>query len=32
MSLSSIYPTYRDCSIPDLSRMSNERWIVKPPG
>jgi hypothetical protein len=32
MSLSSIYPTYRDCSIPDLSRMSNERWIVKPAG
>ena len=30
MSLSSIYPTYRDCSIPDLSRMSGERWIVKP--
>lgn len=30
MSLSSIYPTYRDCSAPDLSRMSGERWIVKP--
>ena len=31
MSLSSIYPTYRDCSMPDLSRMSAERWIVRPP-
>jgi hypothetical protein len=28
--LSSIYPTYRDCTLPDLSRMSSERWIVKP--
>ena len=30
MHLGSMYPTYRDCSEPDLSRMPNEPWIVKP--
>jgi hypothetical protein len=30
MLLGSLYPTYRDCSEPDLSRMPNEPWIVKP--
>jgi len=30
MHLGSLYPTYRDCSRPDLSRMANEPWVVKP--
>lgn len=30
MNLKSYYPTYRDCSVPDLSQMPNEQWIVKP--
>jgi hypothetical protein len=30
MLLGSLYPTYRDCSKPDLSRMPNEPWIAKP--
>ena len=30
MLLGSLYPTYRDCSVPDLSVMPNERWIAKP--
>jgi Carboxypeptidase regulatory-like domain len=30
MLLGSLYPTYRDCSVPDLSRMPNEPWVVKP--
>jgi hypothetical protein len=30
MHLGSMYPTYRDCSEPDLSRLPNEPWIVKP--
>jgi hypothetical protein len=29
LDLSSIYPTYRDCSTPDLSRMASERWIPR---
>jgi Carboxypeptidase regulatory-like domain len=31
MQLHSVYPTYRDCSVPNLARMPNEPWIVKPP-
>jgi len=30
MNLKSYYPTYRDCSVADLSQMPNEPWIVKP--
>jgi hypothetical protein len=30
MHLGSMYPTYRDCSKPDLTRMPNEPWVVKP--
>jgi hypothetical protein len=30
MNLGSLYPTYRDCSTPDLKRMPNEPWIVRP--
>jgi hypothetical protein len=30
MHLGSVYPTYRDCSTPDLSRMAQEPWIVRP--
>jgi hypothetical protein len=30
MLLGSLYPTYRDCSQPDLSRMQQEPWNVKP--
>lgn len=30
MHLGSMYPTYRDCSKPDLNRMPNEPWVVKP--
>ncbi|HSR96792.1 MAG TPA: hypothetical protein VLM79_07080 [Kofleriaceae bacterium] len=29
LDLSSIYPTYRDCSTPDVSRMASERWITR---
>jgi hypothetical protein len=25
-----VYPTYRDCSLPDLSRMSSAPWITRP--
>lgn len=30
MLLGSLYPTYRDCSTPDLKRMPHEPWVVKP--
>lgn len=30
MNLGSVYPTYRDCSMPDLSRMSSEPWVTRP--
>ena len=30
MHLTSLYPTYRDCSRPDLSRVAKEPWIVRP--
>jgi hypothetical protein len=28
---SKLWIGYRDCSMPDLSRMSSERWIARPP-
>jgi len=28
---SKLWIGYRDCSLPDLSRMSSERWIARPP-
>lgn len=28
---SKLWVGYRDCSMPDLSRMSSERWIARPP-
>ncbi len=30
MHLDSIYPTYRDCSMPDLSQAAREPWITPP--
>jgi carboxypeptidase family protein len=30
MHLGSIYPTYRDCSQPDLSKYPSEPWIARP--
>ena len=30
MHLGSLYPTYRDCSTPDLSRIPREPWIERP--
>jgi hypothetical protein len=30
MLLGSLYPTYRDCSTPDLTRMPHEPWVVRP--
>lgn len=29
MNLGSLHPTYRDCSQPDLSKASTERWVAR---
>ncbi|HYW86249.1 MAG TPA: hypothetical protein VFB50_00655, partial [Chloroflexota bacterium] len=30
MHLGSLYPTYRDCSQPDLAQFAKEVWIARP--
>jgi hypothetical protein len=30
MALGSIYPVYRDCTEPDITKFASEKWIVRP--